>query len=183
MQHDRSIADHAQIVERVAVEPSHRVYRDLSHDRLVERLDRHDYVLHIWLGVSLVEDAQRLMRVRDAVCVTPLWIRLLPSAVVEAVLALRRTVQVDDDFEPPRQVSKQAAARPKKNKPMGKSEQEDNMRKIQEKLQSFQGGASGSSQSPPGESSVRARFNHQLTSSVHDASSDDDDSGSESEEE
>ncbi|KAI4626784.1 hypothetical protein J4E83_003937 [Alternaria metachromatica] len=74
---------------------------------------------------------------------------------------------VDDDFEPPRQVSKQAAARPKKNKPMGKSEQEDNMRKIQEKLQSFQGGASGSSQSPP----------------VHDASSDDDDSGSESEEE
>jgi len=74
----------------------------------------------------------------------------------------------DDDFEPPRQVSKQAAARPKKNKPMGKSEQEDNMRKIQEKLQSFQGGASGSSQSPP----------------VHDASSDDDESsGSESEEE
>jgi bromodomain-containing factor 1 len=74
----------------------------------------------------------------------------------------------DDDFEPPRQVTKQAAARPKKNKPMGKSEQEDNMRKIQEKLQSFQGGASGSSQSPP----------------VHDASSDDDESsGSESEEE
>ncbi|CAE7025003.1 hypothetical protein PTNB73_01974 [Pyrenophora teres f. teres] len=74
----------------------------------------------------------------------------------------------DDDFEPPRQVSKQTASRPKKNKPMGKSEQEDNMRKIQEKLQSFQGGASGSSQSPP----------------VHDASSDDDESsGSESEEE
>lgn len=77
-------------------------------------------------------------------------------------------VVADDDFEPPRQVSKQAASRPKKNKPMGKSEQEDNMRKIQEKLQSFQGGASGSSQSPP----------------VHDASSDDDESsGSESEEE
>ncbi|KAF5846577.1 hypothetical protein GGP41_004650 [Bipolaris sorokiniana] len=74
----------------------------------------------------------------------------------------------DDDFEPPRPVSKQTASRPKKNKPMGKSEQEDNMRKIQEKLQSFQGGASGSSQSPP----------------VHDASSDDDESsGSESEEE
>ncbi|KAG9384220.1 Bromodomain containing protein [Pyrenophora tritici-repentis] len=74
----------------------------------------------------------------------------------------------DEDFEPPRQVSKQTASRPKKNKPMGKSEQEDNMRKIQEKLQSFQGGASGSSQSPP----------------VHDASSDDDESsGSESEEE
>ncbi|KAF1938872.1 bromodomain-containing protein-like protein [Clathrospora elynae] len=77
-------------------------------------------------------------------------------------------IVADDDFEPPRQVSKQTASRPKKNKPMGKSEQEDNMRKIQEKLQSFQGGASGSSQSPP----------------VHDASSDDDESsGSESEEE
>ncbi|KAF1836825.1 Bromodomain-containing protein [Decorospora gaudefroyi] len=77
-------------------------------------------------------------------------------------------VAADDDFEPPRPVAKQTASRPKKNKPMGKSEQEDNMRKIQEKLQSFQGGASGSSQSPP----------------VHDASSDDDESsGSESEEE
>jgi bromodomain-containing factor 1 len=57
----------------------------------------------------------------------------------------------DDDFEPARQMSKQTASRPKKNKPMGKTEQEDNMRKIQEKLQSFQGGASGSSQSPTGE--------------------------------
>lgn len=74
----------------------------------------------------------------------------------------------DDDFEPPRQVSKQTASRPKKNKPMGKTEQEDNMRKIQEKLQSFQGGASGSSQSP----------------AAGEASSDDDESsGSESEEE
>ncbi|KAH9875394.1 hypothetical protein J1614_004886 [Plenodomus biglobosus] len=73
----------------------------------------------------------------------------------------------DDDFEPPRPVAKQPANRPKKNKPMGKTEQEDNMRKIQEKLQSFQGGASGSSQSP----------------AADDASSDDDDSASESEEE
>ena len=100
VQHDWGIADLAQIVERVAVELSHCVYRDLSHDRLVERLDRHDHILHIWLGVSLVEDAQRLMRVRDAVCVTPLWVRLFPSAVVEAVLALRGTMQVNDDFEP-----------------------------------------------------------------------------------
>jgi bromodomain-containing factor 1 len=90
----------------------------------------------------------------------------------------------DDDFEPPRQVSKQTAARPKKNKPMGKSEQEDNMRKIQEKLQSFQGGASGSSQSPPGKLSVSAVLDRRLTFLVHDASSDDDDdSASESEEE
>ncbi|KZM21450.1 transcription initiation at TATA-containing promoter protein [Ascochyta rabiei] len=74
----------------------------------------------------------------------------------------------DDDFEPPRPVHKQStASRPKKNKPMGKTEQEDNMRKIQEKLQSFQGGASGSSQSPP----------------AHEEESSDDDSGSESEEE
>jgi hypothetical protein len=100
VQNDWGIADLSQIVERITVEPSHRVCRDLSHDRLVERLDRHDDILHIWLGVFLVEDAQRLMRVRDAVCVAPLWIRLLPSAVIEAVLALRRSVQVDDDFEP-----------------------------------------------------------------------------------
>jgi bromodomain-containing factor 1 len=93
-------------------------------------------------------------------------------------------VVADDDFEPPRQVSKQTASRPKKNKPMGKSEQEDNMRKIQEKLQSFQGGASGSSQSPPGKLSVHAFHDVGLTCVVHNASSDDDESsGSESEEE
>jgi bromodomain-containing factor 1 len=91
----------------------------------------------------------------------------------------------DDDFEPPRQVSKQTAARSKKNKPMGKTEQEDSIRKIQEKLNAFQGGASGSSQSPPGKSSVSALHGLRLTSSVHDPSSDDDDddTGSESEEE
>ncbi|OSS50282.1 hypothetical protein B5807_04914 [Epicoccum nigrum] len=78
------------------------------------------------------------------------------------------TTIADDDFEPVRAVHKQTtAARPKKNKPMGKTEQEDNMRKIQEKLQSFQGGISGSSQSPP----------------AHEEESSDDDSGSESEEE
>jgi bromodomain-containing factor 1 len=91
----------------------------------------------------------------------------------------------DDDFEPPRQLSKQTTSRPKKNKPMGKTEQEDNMRKIQEKLQSFQGGASGSSQSPTGKLLVNARDDSELTCAAHDdASSDDDESsGSESEEE
>ncbi|KAH7392497.1 hypothetical protein BKA66DRAFT_439228 [Pyrenochaeta sp. MPI-SDFR-AT-0127] len=87
---------------------------------------------------------------------------------IKSIRGPKGGVVADDDFEPPRQVSKQTTSRPKKNKPMGKTEQEDNMRKIQEKLQSFQGGASGSSQSPP----------------AHDASSDDDESsGSESEEE
>jgi bromodomain-containing factor 1 len=75
------------------------------------------------------------------------------------------------------------AARPKKNKPMGKTEQEDNMRKIQEKLQSFQGGMSGSSQSPPGESSMRDADDVVLTDAAHEEESSDDDSGSESEEE
>lgn len=90
----------------------------------------------------------------------------------------------DDDFEPPRLVHKQStASRPKKNKPMGKTEQEDNMRKIQEKLQSFQGGASGSSQSPPGMSMVRDVDDVILTGAAHEEESSDDDSGSESEEE
>jgi bromodomain-containing factor 1 len=91
----------------------------------------------------------------------------------------------DDDFEPPRPVHKQTtASRPKKNKPMGKTEQEDNMRKIQEKLQSFQGGASGSSQSPPGTWSVGDVDDEILTcAAAHEEESSDDDSGSESEEE
>lgn len=90
----------------------------------------------------------------------------------------------DDDFEPPRPVHKQTtASRPKKNKPMGKTEQEDNMRKIQEKLQSFQGGISGSSQSPPGMLLVRDSGDVILTNAAHEEESSDDDSGSESEEE
>lgn len=93
-------------------------------------------------------------------------------------------VVADDDFEPPRQIAKQTTSRPKKNKPMGKTEQEDNMRKIQEKLQSFQGGASGSSQSPAGKLSEHAFRDRKLIRPAHDASSDDDESsGSESEEE
>ncbi|KAL5116221.1 transcription initiation at TATA-containing promoter protein [Pleosporales sp. CAS-2024a] len=87
---------------------------------------------------------------------------------IKSIRGPKGGVVADDDFEPPRQITKQTTSRPKKNKPMGKTEQEDSMRKIEEKLKSFQGGASGSSQSPP----------------AHDASSDDDESsGSESEEE
>lgn len=91
----------------------------------------------------------------------------------------------DDDFEPPRPVHKQTtASRPKKNKPMGKTEQEDNMRKIQEKLQSFQGGVSGGSQSPPGMLSARDPNDRVLTRAAADEEeSSDDDSASESEEE
>jgi bromodomain-containing factor 1 len=103
---------------------------------------------------------------------------------IKSIRGPKGGVVADDDFEPPRQLSKQTTSRPKKNKPMGKTEQEDNMRKIQEKLQSFQGGASGSSQSPPGESIAQRSVDSRLTDAAHDASSDDDESsGSESEEE
>ncbi|KAJ4297636.1 transcription initiation at TATA-containing promoter protein [Kalmusia sp. IMI 367209] len=95
----------------------------------------------------------------------------------------------DDDYDPPRpaQPSRQNTGRPKKNKPMGKSEQEDSLRRIQEKMQSFNGAVSGSSQSPPGKSSVdpeRSSETH-VHLANHDESSDDDDdeSASESEEE
>ena len=79
-----------------------------------------------------------------------------------------KAVVADDDWEAPRPAPRQPASRPKKNKPMGKSEQEDSLRRIQEKMQSFNGALSGSSQSPPAN---------------HDESSDDESSGSESEEE
>ncbi|OCL07876.1 Bromodomain-domain-containing protein [Glonium stellatum] len=77
----------------------------------------------------------------------------------------------DDEFEPQRHVAKSTTtSKPKKNKPMGKKEQEDSIKQIQEQLRNFQANASGSDQSPP--------------PIQHDDSSDDDeDSGSESEEE
>jgi bromodomain-containing factor 1 len=104
---------------------------------------------------------------------------------IKSIRGPKGGVIADDDFEPPQPVRKQTTSRPKKNKPMGKTEQEDNMRKIQEKLQSFQGGASGSSQSPPGKLQAYALDKQKLTCIAHDASSDDDEesSGSESEEE
>jgi bromodomain-containing factor 1 len=105
---------------------------------------------------------------------------------IKSIRGPKGGVVADDDFEPPRQLSKQSASRPKKNKPMGKTEQEDNMRKIQEKLQSFQGGASGSSQSPAGEWLAHASSEVALTFLGNDDVSSDDDedsSGSESEEE
>ncbi|KAF2273310.1 Bromodomain-containing protein [Westerdykella ornata] len=75
---------------------------------------------------------------------------------------------VDDDFEPPKVTHKPAVNKPKKNKPMGKKEQEESIRKLTEKLRHFEGSGSGSSQSPPAN---------------QDESSEDESSGSESEEE
>lgn len=96
-----------------------------------------------------------------------------------------RAAVADDDYELPRPVQRHNTSRPKKNKPMGKTEQEDNLRKIQEKMQSFNGAVSGSSQSPPGKSSVVDV--HQYCADPfeahHDESSDDESSASESEEE
>ena len=63
---------------------------------------------------------------------------------------------VDDDYEAPRVSQKHTTAKPKKNKPMGKKEQEEKIRQIHERLQTFneQPSASGSSASPPGKLSA-----------------------------
>ncbi|PSN61289.1 hypothetical protein BS50DRAFT_578665 [Corynespora cassiicola Philippines] len=93
---------------------------------------------------------------------------------------------VDDDFEPPRPVHKAAAGKPKKNKPMGKSEQEETFRKLQEKINSFgAGAASGTSQSPPGKRQHIVHFRDQADffATAYAESSDDESSASESEEE
>lgn len=94
---------------------------------------------------------------------------------------------VDDDFEPARPTHKAAtASKPKKNKPMGKKEQEDSIKRIQDQLKHFNDqSASGSSQSPPGKSLVSCQQIFDTNFSLaHDVeSSDDESSGSESEEE
>lgn len=93
----------------------------------------------------------------------------------------------DDDYEMPRPAapSRQNTARPKKNKPMGKSEQEDSLRRIQEKMQSFNGAVSGSSQSPPGKLSVafESGIESHVSLANQESSEDEEDSASESEEE
>jgi bromodomain-containing factor 1 len=91
---------------------------------------------------------------------------------------------MDDDFEPPKPVHKPAAGKPKKNKPMGKKEQEESIRRIQAQLENFQN-ASGSSQSPPGNVSAGWDFRVVADHSIanQEESSEDESSGSESEEE
>ncbi|KAF2732055.1 Bromodomain-containing protein [Polyplosphaeria fusca] len=87
---------------------------------------------------------------------------------IKSVRGPVRGAVADDDYDPP-PTAHRANAKPKKNKPMGKKEQEDNIKRIQEQLRNFEAsGASGSSQSPPAN---------------QDDSSDDESSGSESEEE
>ncbi|OAG05170.1 Bromodomain-containing protein, partial [Paraphaeosphaeria sporulosa] len=92
-------------------------------------------------------------------------------AFIKKVRGPKGIAAEDDDYEMPRPAapSRQNTARPKKNKPMGKSEQEDSLRRIQEKMQSFNGAVSGSSQSPP--------------ANQESSESEDEDSASESEEE
>jgi len=76
---------------------------------------------------------------------------------------------VDDDFAPARRAAKPTtAAKPKKNKPMGKEEQENKIKQIRQQLQNFDANASASDQSPAAQ---------------NDSSEDEEESGSESEEE
>lgn len=84
---------------------------------------------------------------------------------IKSVRGPKAPVADDDDYEMPRPTapSRQNTNRPKKNKPMGKSEQEDSLRRIQEKMQSFSGAVSGSSQSPPGKWSVMLQIVSRLT--------------------
>ncbi|KAH7117118.1 hypothetical protein B0J11DRAFT_109531 [Dendryphion nanum] len=92
---------------------------------------------------------------------------------------------LDDEYEPQRS-HKANASKPKKNKPMGKQEQEDSIRKIQDQLRGFDGrSGSGSSQSPPGKHPIVPpclSLIDEFTANQDD-SSDDESSGSESEEE
>jgi bromodomain-containing factor 1 len=98
----------------------------------------------------------------------------------------------DDDFEPPRPSHKAQPGKPKKNKPMGKKEQEESIRRIEEQLGNFTkaggagaGAGGGYSASPPGKT-FDGRSVHAFTDDAaanDDESSDDESSGSESEEE
>lgn len=77
----------------------------------------------------------------------------------------------DDDYEPPSR--KNTATQPRKNKPMGKHEQEQAIAEIKQRLQNFNNRGSSSDQSPePAQAAQR-----------DDESSDDESSASESEEE
>lgn len=76
----------------------------------------------------------------------------------------------DDDYEPPSR--KNTAAQPRKNKPMGKHEQEQAIAEIKQRLQNFNNRGSSSDQSP-----------EPVQTTHRDDSSDDESSASESEEE
>ncbi|KAF2749231.1 Bromodomain-containing protein [Sporormia fimetaria CBS 119925] len=95
-----------------------------------------------------------------------------------------KTVLKDDDYDPPRPVHKAMPNKPKKNKPMGKKEQEDSIRQLEAKLEAFEN-KDGGSESPAGKPPAKrdVPFADDGSAEHADESSDDESSGSESEEE
>lgn len=87
-----------------------------------------------------------------------------------AATATAAVATYDDDYEPPSR--KNTAAQPRKNKPMGKHEQEQAIAEIKQRLQNFNNRGSSSDQSP-----------EPVQTTQRDDSSDDESSASESEEE
>ncbi|KAL1648874.1 transcription initiation at TATA-containing promoter protein [Diplodia intermedia] len=95
------------------------------------------------------------------------YIKTVNPAATAATAALPT---YDDDYEPPSR--KNTAAQPRKNKPMGKHEQEQAIAEIKQRLQNFNNRGSSSDQSP-----------EPVQTTHRDESSDDESSASESEEE
>ncbi|KAJ9649353.1 transcription initiation at TATA-containing promoter protein [Coniosporium apollinis] len=100
----------------------------------------------------------------------------IPEPVLHELLKFIRKIHppmeaaaVDDDYEPPMRSSKTATTKPRKNKPMGKHEQEANIARIQDQLKTFPGAYRQSPEPAP--------------KTEESSSGDDADSGSESEEE
>src|SRR5690242_8618086 len=99
MQRDRCIADLAQIVEGIAVELPDRVWGNFDQEWLIDGLDGNNDVLHLRLRVLVVQYLERLMSVRETVRIAPSWGLQPLAAVIESILALGRTMQINDDFE------------------------------------------------------------------------------------
>ncbi|KAK8248299.1 hypothetical protein HDK77DRAFT_224690 [Phyllosticta capitalensis] len=95
-------------------------------------------------------------------------LKYIKTVAPDSIVVQQQPVAQDDDYEPP---SRKAPTQPRKNKPMGKHEQEAAIADIKQRLQNFNNGGSSDGASP------------EPTALHRDDSDDDDSSASESEEE
>lgn len=99
VQHDRSIANLAEIIVGVTVKVLDHALVQLGQEGLVQGLYRDNHVLHRRYCILLLDFAESCMSVAKTISIAPARRRCPVAAVVEAILRLGCTVEVDDYFQ------------------------------------------------------------------------------------
>lgn len=95
VEHDGHITDLAKVVVSIAIEVFDHLLVQLEQERLVERLDRDDNILHRWYGILLLDNAKCEVGVAKTVSIAPARNRGPVAGMIKAVLRLGCAVKID----------------------------------------------------------------------------------------